>query len=83
MRNDIVHPRLQAIDPVTAYLEYVGDLNKTERRWMYLVNRGLVPPFFRFGNRYLCDSSLGLTRTDVGIALMRSTAMKLKRGFRS
>ena len=35
------------------YLEYVGDLDKSERRWMYLVNRGLVHPFFTFHNAAL------------------------------
>src|SRR5271157_1836728 len=53
LRNDITNPALVEVDPIEAYGEFLARLDKKGRRWMYLVNKGLVPPYFRFRNEYL------------------------------
>ena len=60
LREDVRHPELPRLTPCEAYEEYLDHLAPAERRWMYLVNRGLVPPFFRYHNPYLAAGSLGL-----------------------
>ncbi len=76
LRNDITHPLLPELDPVTAYAEYVESLDKAARRWMYLVNRGLVPPYFQFRNDYLSASELNLGAVDLSIAIFRCMLLR-------
>ena len=78
LRGDIKHPFLPEMDPVSAYAEYVASLDKTARRWMYLVNRGLVPPFFQFHNNYLSASELGLGALDLGAAIALCILLRLR-----
>ena len=76
LRDDIEHPLLPELDPVSAYREYLGALDMTARRWMYLVNKGLVPPFFKFQNDYLSASGLGLGPVDCVAAIVRSLLLR-------
>lgn len=76
LRDDMTHPLLPELDPVSAYAEYVNSLDKAERRWMYLVNRSLVPPFFQFRNDYLSASGLSLGAFDRGTAIARSMLLR-------
>jgi hypothetical protein len=76
LRNDITHPLLPELDPVTAYAEYVESLDKTGRRWMYLVNRGLVPPYFKFRNDYLSADELNLGAVDLCVATFRCMLLR-------
>jgi hypothetical protein len=64
LRNDITNPLLEELDPVEAYAEFLGALDKKGRRWMYLVNKGLVHPFFRFRNECLSADRLELGPLD-------------------
>jgi len=72
LRNDITHKLLPEIDPVSAYLEYVDGISKAEKRWMYLVNRGLVTPYHQFMNDYLTSDRLGLSSVDISRAYAQS-----------
>ncbi len=76
LRNDITHPLLPELDPVTAYTEYVESLDKAGRRWMYLVNRGLVPPYFHFRNNYLLANELNLGAGDLSAAIARCMLLR-------
>jgi hypothetical protein len=78
LRNDITHAQLPELDPVAAYLEYAAALGKVERRWMYVVNKGLVPPYHRFDNRYLTADMLGLGPADIGLATARGMMQRLR-----
>jgi hypothetical protein len=60
LREDVYDPELPIRTPSEAYQEYLAYLLPAERRWMYLVNRGLVPPFFRYRNPYLSAKHLRL-----------------------
>jgi hypothetical protein len=82
LRNDITHPLLPEIDPIEAYAEYLEALDKKGRRWMYLVNRGLVPPFFKFANEYLSADRLGLGTVERAAAIARGF-LTLPRGLLS
>jgi hypothetical protein len=76
LRNDITHPLLPQLDPTTAYTEYVESLDRPGRRWMYLVNRGLVPPYFHFRNDYLSASELKLGAVDLSAAIARCMLLR-------
>ena len=78
LRADIKHPLLPELDPISAYAEYVSSLDKSGRRWMYLANRGLVPPFFQFRNDYLSASRLGLGAVDRSAAIARSMLLRTR-----
>jgi hypothetical protein len=80
LRNDITHPLLGELEPVAAYTEYLEALDMSERRWMYLVNKGLVFPFYRFGNDRLTAKNLRLGSIDVSAALARC-AVQRSRGL--
>jgi hypothetical protein len=82
LRNDITNPALVEVDPIEAYGEFLARLDKKGRRWMYLVNKGLVPPYFRFRNEYLSADRLGFGILERSAALARSL-LSLPRGLLS
>lgn len=43
-----------------AYTEFLGALSVMEREWLYLVSKGLNPPYFKFGNPYLSGQQLNI-----------------------
>lgn len=66
IRNDCIQGKgLKEITPVAAYLEFVENLNETERLWLYWVNLALVPPYYKYKNKYLsrCNLKLPLFKT--------------------
>jgi hypothetical protein len=73
---------LPSLTAVEAYKHHIGRLRPRARRWMYLVNRGLVPPFHSFSNRYLSRELLGLSWLDLllaGVLACRFGATRLGR----
>jgi hypothetical protein len=62
-------PTLSAED---AYEQFLSQLDKYSRRWLYMVNKGWVNPWFEFHNPYLTASNLALSATEVfGTPLIR------------
>jgi hypothetical protein len=49
----------------TAYQHFLGQLDRRARRWLYMVNKGWVNPWFEYHNPYLTASHLDLSVTDV------------------
>lgn len=60
VRRDALCADLDEISPSAAYEEYVAHLDRKARLWMSLVNRGMVPPYYHYNNRYLGIRSLKL-----------------------
>jgi hypothetical protein len=46
---------------VEAYAEYLENLPLPQKEWLYLVNIGVVPPFYKFQNRYATIDNLNIT----------------------
>lgn len=46
------------LSPEEAYLEFLVNLARRDREWLYLVNLGLVPPYYRYGNSFLRGKAL-------------------------
>jgi len=57
---------LRPLTDCEAYEEFLAHLDREAREWLWLVNRGLVPPFHAFGNPRLGRAALGLTRLRMG-----------------
>jgi hypothetical protein len=71
---------LPSLSPVDAYESFLAHLGIAERRWLYHVNRGEVPPYHRFGNSSLTRQSLGLGRAYVGLRFrLFRTAERIRR----
>ena len=51
---------LSALSTQEAYKQYLDHLDMQGKEWMYLVNLGLVCPFYSFSNRLLRRKSLGI-----------------------
>lgn len=74
---------IQIVTPEEAYEEYIGNLAKADKMWIFLVNKALKPPYFRFRNDRLNKRSLGLSMFDVIKALRIIRIRELVRIFRS
>ena len=61
IREDCGHDvELPTLTPVEAYRQFLSRLPLSGRRWLHLVNLGLVAPRYRFDNPYLSPQSLAL-----------------------
>jgi hypothetical protein len=76
LRSDVTHPSLPELDPVEAYTQFIAELDNSARRWMYLVNKGIVPPFFNFHNSYLSADALRLGPIERSTAIARSIVLR-------
>lgn len=70
---------LPSLSPTDAYDSFLEHLGRQERRWLYHVNRGDVPPYHRFHNERLTRDGLKLSRRYLGL---RFRAYRLLRGLR-
>lgn len=50
----------QKISPAAAYDRFLDYLDANEKEWLYLVNRGINPPYRSFANPYLSARRLGI-----------------------
>jgi hypothetical protein len=73
---------LPALTPTEAYRAFLEALSYEEKRWLYLVNRGLVPPFRQFANPALSRSALGL-RPSESLRATANAAVQFVRRARS
>lgn len=72
IRNDILsNSNIVSLSDDEAYLDFLRFLSKEEKEWLYLVNLGLVNPYFPFQNVFL-------SRQNLGINLRRSIELFVK-----
>jgi hypothetical protein len=75
---------LKEITPELAYLEFLDNLNKDERTWLYWVNLAFVPPFYKYKNLYLTLKKLRLPFIKTFLAtlhvLFRNKRQIIKKG---
>ncbi len=66
VRGDIVDNcrEISSISNSVAYIEYLSYLPKEGKQWMWMVNLGLVGPFFKFRNKFLKRNKLELSMFD-------------------
>ena len=61
IRNDILERhRIKSISSMEAYAEYLENLPLVQKEWLYLVNIGIVPPFYKFKNKYATIDNLNI-----------------------
>ncbi len=61
VRSDINKSgKFKTLDPVEAYKEFLHELSDKEKGWLYLVNKGMVTPFYLYQNKYLTGEYLNL-----------------------
>jgi len=62
IRNDILKKHgITPISSVEAYMEYLKNLSFVQKEWLYLVNIGIVPPFYKFKNKHARIDNLNIT----------------------
>jgi hypothetical protein len=80
LRNDLGHiAEIPTLSPETAYQQFLSHLDRRAKRWLYLVNKGWVNPWFEYSNPYLTASNLALTVGD----LFRANLTALNRAART
>ncbi len=63
VRSDLVSAlSSEELSTQEIYREFLASLTNVEKEWLYLVNLGLVTPFYRYRNPYLSRSNLCLSR---------------------
>lgn len=72
-------PELPTLTPQDAYTGFLRAMPPSERRWLHLVNLGLVSPYYSFQNSLLTSSAYKLSRLGIARARMRYLAMKGRR----
>ncbi len=82
IRKDILRKReITPISSVEAYAEYLESLPLPEKEWLYLVNIGIVPPFYRFKNKYATIDNLNIAFSRAAYLIAKNkarfTAIKL------
>jgi hypothetical protein len=74
VRADILRQHgLKPVPPADAYACFIKHLERDLREYMYLVNRGWVPPYRKFNNPKLTAKSLGI-RSTRAVPILRTAA---------
>ena len=68
--------QLPTLTPQQAYSEFLRAMPPSERRWLHLVNLGLVSPYYSFQNSLLASSAFKLSHLDIVRARMWHLVMK-------
>ncbi|MEI6494514.1 MAG: hypothetical protein WCO03_00440 [bacterium] len=77
VRKDILAKHnLQTISTEEAYTNFLSNLNREEKEWLYLVNLGIVEPFFPYHNPLLTRKKLGLNIIKTSINFCKFTLRK-------
>ena len=62
LRNDVgCVAEIPTLSAEAAYQQFLARVDKRTRRWLYMVNKGWVNPWFKFHNPYLTASRLALS----------------------
>jgi hypothetical protein len=77
LRNDI--DGFPTLDPIEAYNDASKRRDPELQRWLYLVNRGYVDPYYRFRNPLLNPRPSALSARDVAKAAIMSLPRQLMR----
>lgn len=73
IRDDILKRQgITAISSVEAYAEYLENLPLPQKEWLYLVNIGIVPPFYKFKNKYARIDNLNITLSRAAYLIVKS-----------
>ncbi|MFI5251468.1 MAG: FkbM family methyltransferase [Bacteroidota bacterium] len=76
VRKEIIQQyALPSLSPGQAYKLFLAHLTQEEKDWLYLVNQGLVDPFYKYANPFLESSALGI---NVVKAIALKSKIKLK-----
>lgn len=71
LRKDIGHESdLPTLSVMDAYAQFLSQLSASGKEWLWLVNRGWVPPFHQFGNFHLTAYHLGLLSVRAQLRLL-------------
>jgi hypothetical protein len=61
LRADVLKKyQIPEISPEQAYRDFIDGLSTPEREWLYLVNLGLVPPYYQCHNPFLTPKDLAI-----------------------
>lgn len=72
VRRDVANKySLPTLSSEQAYQNFLSHLSTSEKEWIYLVNLGLVNPFFRYANPWLDRGALGISKA-------RGTSLRFK-----
>lgn len=64
VRRDVLRKSsLSVLSSRQAYQHFLNHLPMPAKEWLYLVNCGIVTPFFQYGNPYLTHSALGIGKS--------------------
>jgi hypothetical protein len=66
------------LTPKQAYHDYLQTLSPPGRQWMYLVNLGFAPPYYRYHNSMLSSSALKLSALQIACARMRGLTIMVR-----
>jgi hypothetical protein len=80
LRNDVgCAEAIPTLSATAAYQQFLRHLDRPARRWLYLVNKGWVTPWFEYQNPYLTASRLELSAGEVlrtYVTALNQTAQK-------
>lgn len=81
VRRDVIRKSsLPVLSSKQAYQHFLNHLPIPGREWMYLVNLGIVNPFFQFANPFLTRSALGIGKPR---AIWLNTSRRILEGGQS
>jgi hypothetical protein len=70
---------LPTLAPQQAYSDLVRHMPPSERRWLYLVDLGLVPPYYSFQNSLLKSSAFRMSKVEIVRAHISYLVFKSRR----
>lgn len=64
IKNEILKQKnIESLSDLEAYNIFLKHLNNNEKEWLFLVNNGLVLPYYKYKNPLLSAKKLGIKRT--------------------
>lgn len=73
IRNDIMRScGIRPISSLEAYADYLENLSSSLKEWLYLVNAGIVPPFYKFKNGFATISNLNIARSRAAFLIIKN-----------
>jgi hypothetical protein len=66
LRDDLGHGcQLPALSATTAYEQFLNHLDQRSKRWLYMVNKGWVNPWYTYHNPFITHARLGMSTTEI------------------
>lgn len=81
VKNEVLKKyKIESLTNLEAYNYFIDGLDQSAKEWLFLVNNGLVLPYYKFNNPFLSEESLSIGNIRKNYLYIKSKYQQLKHG---